>query len=62
MGPKVTEQLAAELSQHAEEINQVEFGEIIFKVQNGRLVHWDVRKTFKAVGADPKNGRSGRKA
>jgi len=57
-GVKLTDQLKAELQRQAEEINQLEYGELVFRVQKGKVVHWDVRKTFKA-GADPKNGKSG---
>jgi len=37
-GSKLTDQLAVELQRQAEEINQLEYGEIVFKVQNGRVV------------------------
>lgn len=54
---KITDQLILEIKKRSEELNFVDFGEIFFRIQNGKVVHWDVKKTFK-VGADPKNGRS----
>lgn len=53
---RISEQLVAEIKEQIEEIDKVKFGDIIFRIQNGKLVTWDVRKTFKS-GAGPKNGR-----
>jgi len=58
---KVSEQLIAEIQQQVEEINKVTFGDIVFRIQNGTLITWDVRKTFKPETGQ-KNWRSKRKA
>jgi len=37
----------AEIKRQAEEIDKVRFGDIVFRVQNNRVITWDVRRTFK---------------
>ena len=54
---KLTDQLVAELQRQAEEINRLQYGEVILKVQNGRLVKFDVRKSYKV--ADSRTERPG---
>ena len=56
-GLKLIDQLVAELQRQAEEIDRLQYGEVILKVQDGRLVKWDVKKSYKVGGTDPNNGR-----
>lgn len=58
---KVSEQLIAEIKRQIEEIDRVAFGDIVFRIQSGTVITWDVKKTFKP-GAGQKNWRSERKA
>ncbi len=54
---KLTDQLLAEIQRQAGELDKLDYGELVFRVQSGKIVHWDVKKTFK-VGAGSKTGRS----
>ncbi len=57
MTEKLTDQLLAEIQRQAGELDKLDYGELVFRVQNGKVVHWDVKKSYK-VGADSKTGRS----
>ncbi|MCG8400089.1 MAG: DUF2292 domain-containing protein [Firmicutes bacterium] len=55
---KLTDQLAAELQRQAGEIDRLRYGEVIFKVQDGRLVKWDIKKSYR-VEADSNKREAG---
>ena len=52
----VVKQLIAEIQQKAEEINKLDFGDIVFRIQNKTLITWDVKKTFKPERPARKTG------
>ncbi len=44
---KVSDQIIAEIEKKADEINRVGFGDLVFRIQNGKVTMWDVKMTFK---------------
>lgn len=50
--------MIAQIRKQAEEINRLQYGEVVLKIQDGRLIKWDMRKSYK-VAADSNNGRPG---
>ena len=53
---KLTDQLVAELQRQAEEINRLQYGEVILKIQDGRVMSGEINKKWKA---DSKTERPG---
>ena len=56
MASKLTDQLVAELKRQAEEIDRLQHGEVILKVQDGRVMSGEINKKWKA---DSKHERPG---
>ena len=56
MVSKLTDQLVAELKRQAEEINRLQYGEVILKVQDGQVMSGEINKKWKA---DSKHERPG---
>lgn len=55
----LAEQIVTEIKAQAEELNRLQYGEVVLKVQDGKLVKGDITKSWKC-GTDSKNGRSER--
>jgi hypothetical protein len=53
----LTDQIIKEVKSQSDELNRLQYGEVILKVQNGKLIMGDIRKTWKC-GAGSKNERS----
>ncbi|MFZ5649930.1 MAG: DUF2292 domain-containing protein [Bacillota bacterium] len=45
---KVSERLIAEIRRQAEELDRLQYGEVIIKVQDGKVVWGEILKTWKA--------------
>lgn len=54
---KLSEQLIAEIKRQADDIDQLQYGEVILKVQDGVVIRGEILKSWRA---GPKNGRSER--
>lgn len=48
MGVKLTDQLVSEVNKRAGEINQLRHGEVILKVQDGKVVWGEIKTVWKA--------------
>lgn len=44
----VSEQLIEEIRQQAEELNRLQYGEVVLKVQDGKVVRGEILKTWRA--------------
>ena len=45
---KLSDQLAAEIKKQAGEIDRLQHGEVVLKVQNGKVVWGEIKSTWKA--------------
>jgi len=48
MGETVLRQLINELQRQAKDLNQLQYGEVILKVQDGRVTWGEIKSTWKA--------------
>lgn len=45
---KLTDQLVAEIKKQAPDLDRLQFGEVILKVQDGKVVRGEIVKAWKA--------------
>lgn len=45
---RLSEQLIAEIIKNAEKIDELGFGEVILKIQDGKAIWWEIKSVWKA--------------
>ena len=48
----VSQQLVNEILKQAKELDRLQYGEVILKVQDGRVMWGEIKSTWKAVNRD----------
>ncbi len=56
---ELTDQIISEVKAKANELNRLQYGEVVLKIQDGKLIRGIIEKTW-ICGADSKNERSER--
>jgi len=57
MGETVSRQLISELQKQAKDLDRLQYGEVILKVQDGRVIRGEIKSTWKA-GSDKREARA----